>query len=149
MIIRAFLVQALIRFVPRAVGALAFCSLGFTLTACADMSDNVSSAFADPAKYDLYDCKQLETERKSLANRSAELQGLMEKAKTGVGGSVVAELAYRNDYIAVRGQSKFAEQAWQKNRCHESPPAPAAVSPAEAIKAKLKSKTKATGSGGK
>jgi hypothetical protein len=150
MIIHASLVQALlqalarpvVRFVLRGAVALAFCSLGFALTGCADMSDGVSTAFADPAKYELYDCKQLEAERKNLATRSAELQGLMEKARTGTGGTVVAELAYRNDYIAVRGQSKFAEEAWQKNRCHESPPGPAAVSPAEAIKAKLKSKQK-------
>jgi hypothetical protein len=106
------------------------------------MSDSVSTAFADPAKYQLYDCKQLETERKNLANRSAELQGLMEKAKTGVGGSVVAELAYRNDYIAVRGQSKFAEEAWQKNQCRETPPQPPAVDPTAAIKAKLRSKSR-------
>jgi len=96
--------------------------LGVALPGCADMSDNMSSAFADPAKYDLYECKQLETERKNLANRSAELQGLMAKAETGVAGSVVAELAYRNDYIAVRGQAKLAEEAWRRNKCHDSPP---------------------------
>ena len=82
----------------------------------------MSPAFADPAKYDLYDCKQLETERKGLANRTAELQGLMAKAETGVAGSVVAEIAYRNDYIAVRGQSKLAEEAWQQERCQDSTP---------------------------
>ena len=82
----------------------------------------MSLAFADPAKYDLYDCKQLEPERKRLAARSAELQGLMAKAETGVGGAVVAEVAYRNEYIAVRGQAKLAEQAWKKNRCRETLP---------------------------
>ncbi len=46
----------------------------------------------------------------------------MTKAETGVAGPVVAEMAYRNDYIAVRGQSKLAEEAWQKNRCQESKP---------------------------
>jgi hypothetical protein len=50
------------------------------------MGDSMSTAFADPAKYDLYDCKQLETERKNLATRAAELQGLMAKAETGVAG---------------------------------------------------------------
>ena len=111
------------------------------------MGDTMSTAFADPAKYDLYDCKQLETERKALANRSAELQGLMAKAETGVGGSVVGELAYRNEIIAVRGQSRFAEEAWQKNKCHETPaPAPAApAKPSASAKAKSKSKS---GSGG-
>jgi hypothetical protein len=107
-------------------------SLGIVLTGCADMSDNISSAFADPAKYDLYECKQLETERKNLANRSAELQGLMAKAETGAAGSVVAELAYRNDYIAIRGQTKLADEAWQRNKCHASAPAAASGSAAPA-----------------
>jgi hypothetical protein len=43
---------------------------------------------------------------------------------------VVAELAYRNEYIAVRAQSKLAEEAWQRNKCRETPaavPAPAAA----------------------
>ena len=67
------------------------------------MSDGVDlGAFVDPARYDFYDCKQLETERKTIAKPIEELQGLMAKADTGVAGPVVAELAYRNDYIADR-----------------------------------------------
>ncbi len=99
---------------------VAVLALAASLSACADMSENISTAFADPAKYELWDCKQLEPERKNLANRAAELQGLMAKAQTGVGGAVVAEMAYRNDYIAVRGQQKFAEEAWQRNKCQET-----------------------------
>jgi len=106
----------------RGLAALALVALGAGLSGCAGMSDTISPAFADPAKYDLYDCKQLETERKSLATRTAEVQGLMTKAETGVAGSVVAEMAYRNDYIALRGQSKLAEEAWQKNRCQDAKP---------------------------
>jgi hypothetical protein len=101
---------------------VAMALFGIALSGCADMSDSMTSAFADPAKYDLYECKQLEPERKNLANRAAELQGLMAKAETGVGGAVVAELAYRNDYIAVRGQQRLAEQAWQRNKCRETIP---------------------------
>jgi hypothetical protein len=112
----------------RALTALALLALGFGLSGCASVGENMSSAFADPAKYDLYECKQLEPERKNLANRAAELQGLMAKAETGVAGSVVAEVAYRNDYISVRAQQKLAEEAWQRNKCHETPPAaPAAA----------------------
>ena len=119
------------RFFPHCLAALALVALGAGLSGCAGMSDTISPAFADPAKYDLYDCKQLEPERKSLASRTAEVQGLMTKAETGVAGPVVAELAYRNEYIALRGQSKLAEEAWQKNRCHESQPEsrPAPVPP--------------------
>jgi hypothetical protein len=102
------------------------------LGGCADMSDSLTTAFADPAKYDLYECKQLEVERKNLANRAAELQGLMTKADSGVAGPVVAELAYRNDYVAVRGQARFAEEAWQRNKCRPSPPSAAAPASASA-----------------
>jgi hypothetical protein len=122
MIIRASLIQAFIQALPRATAAVALLSLGLSLSGCADMSERVSPAFADPAKYDLYDCKQLEAERKALTGRSAELQGLMAKADTGFAGPVVSELAYRNEYVAVRGQTHFADEAWRKNKCHESPP---------------------------
>jgi hypothetical protein len=105
-------------------------ALAWSLGGCAEMNETMTTAFADPAKYELYDCKQLESERKSLAARAAELQGLMAKADTGFAGPVVAEMAYRNDYIAIRGQSHFAEEAWQKNHCRETPqPPPPAVKP--------------------
>jgi hypothetical protein len=110
----------------RATTAAALVALGIGLAGCAEMSDSMTTAFADPAKYDLYECKQLETERKMLATRAAELQGLMAKAETGVGGTVVAELAYRNEYVSVRGQTRFADEAWQRNKCHPSPPPAAA-----------------------
>jgi hypothetical protein len=114
----------------RAAAAGAMLALGLGLSGCADMGDTLSTAFADPAKYELYDCKQLETERKTLAARSAELQGLMAKADTGLAGPLVAELAYRNEYVSVRGQARFAEEAWLRNKCHPSPPAaPAAAAP--------------------
>src|SRR5215470_18623524 len=105
----------------RALAALAVPALA--LGGCADMGDTMTQAFADPAKYELWDYKQLEPERKNLANKAAELQGLMAKAETGVAGPVVAELAYRNDYVAVRGQTRFADEAWRKNKCREGMPA--------------------------
>lgn len=113
------------------------------LCGCAGMSETVAPAFADPGKYELYDCKQLEAERKSLASRTADLKKLMDKAETGAGGAVVSELAYRNDYVSVRGQAQLAEDAWRRNKCRETPPeaaAPAAPpSPAAAAKPAPKS----------
>ena len=129
------------RLFQRSLAALALVALAAGLSGCAGMSDTIAPAFADPAKYELYNCKQLESERKSLATKTAELQGLMTKAETGVAGSVVAEVAYRNDYIAVRGQSKLADEAWQKNRCQESTPEAA---PAPAAKKGGRSKVSRT-----
>jgi hypothetical protein len=129
MIVRVSFLQPLVR----TAIAVALLALGAELSGCAEMSDSMTTAFADPAKYDLYECKQLETERKNLASRAAELQGLMAKADTGVAGPVIAELAYRNEYIAVRGQARFAEDAWRRGKCHIS--APVAAVPAVAAPA--------------
>jgi len=118
------------RTLSRAAVAAVLLAAGAGLAGCASMGDGMSTAFADPAKYQLYDCKQLETERKSLDTRAAELQGLIEKAQTGVAGPVVAEVAYRNDAVAVQGQRKFAEEAWRENKCRPSPPGPPAATPA-------------------
>jgi|SRR5665213_2119277 len=107
----------------RAATVLALLVLGFGLGGCAEMGDGMMSAFVDPARYELYDCKQLEAERKSQAARQAELQGLMAKADTGVAGPVVAELAYRNDYISIRAQAKLANEVWRRNKCQPTPPA--------------------------
>jgi hypothetical protein len=123
---------------PRAAKIAALFALGVGLSGCAEMSDGMTSAFADPAKYDLYDCKQLETERKNLATRMTQLQSLMAKAETGVGGPVVAELAYRNELIAVRGQARLADEVWQRNKCRASAPAAAAPATASAPAANLK-----------
>src|SRR4051794_20233155 len=83
--------------VSRSLAVLGLLALAAMLSGCAGMGDTMSSAFVDPAKYDLYECSQLEAERTKLAGRAAELQGLMAKAETGVAGPVVAELAYRNE----------------------------------------------------
>ena len=123
---------ARIRVAARALAGAAVLACVALLSGCADMSDGMTSAFADPAKYQLYDCKQLEAERKMLSNRMAELQGLMSKAQDGFAGPVVAEVAYRNEYIAVRGQAKNADEAWALNKCRETPTKAGAPTPAAA-----------------
>ena len=117
---------------PSASGAAAMLPLvlgiGLSLGGCAGVSDSFAlNAFADPAQYDLLDCKQLQDTRKSLAVRAAELQGLMAKADTGVAGPFVAEVAYRNDYISTRASAKLADEVWERDKCTEIPDKPAAA----------------------
>ncbi|MHB8268626.1 twin-arginine translocation pathway signal [Bradyrhizobium sp.] len=122
-----------LRLTSRTATAAALLVLCAGLCGCANVGDSfASSAFVDPAKYENFDCKQLETERKNLAVRTAELQGLIAKAETGTGGSVIGELAYRNDYISARASSKLAEETWQRNKCVASSPATATPAPAPA-----------------
>src|SRR3984885_16039206 len=126
------------RLTSRATAALLVlgAGLGAGLGGCADVGDSfASAAFVDPAKYEQFDCKQLEAERKTLATRTAELQGLIAKAQTGTGGSVVGELAYRNDYISARASTKLADETWQRNKCVASSPATATPAPAPAAPA--------------
>lgn len=118
-----------LRVFARAAISFALLALGAALSGCAGMSEGMTEGFADPAKYELYDCKQLEAERKSLAKRETDLQGLMAKADTGTAGPLVAELAYRNELISVRGQRHFADEAWRKSKCRETPPGAVATTP--------------------
>jgi hypothetical protein len=91
---------------------------GLSLAGCANVGDGFASgAFVDPAKYDLFDCKQLEAERKKLEACATELQGYIDKARTGTAGTVVGEVAYRNDYISTRASLKLANKAWERGKC--------------------------------
>ena len=108
-----------------ALGVLLAAALG----GCAGIGDSaVAVAFADPSKYDLYDCPQLETERKSLAKQIAEVDRLIAKAETGAGGAVVAEVAYRNNSLTLHANAKLADEAWVRNHC-DRPTAPPALPP--------------------
>jgi hypothetical protein len=111
------------RAITRASLFVFFVNLG----GCALVPDSVSDSMADPAKYDLYDCKQLEAARKSLAVQAAELEGLIAKAETGVGGSMIAEMAYRPDLAKVRSSAHLADKVWNREKCtataQPSPPA--------------------------
>jgi hypothetical protein len=132
---------SIVHFIPsrRAAAVLALLVSGVILSGCAKMGDGFASgAFVDPARYDYYDCKQLEGERKSLNNRVDTLQQLIDKANTGTGGAVVGELAYRNDYISARAQLKLLEENWRRNKCQESPPSPAGTSAPDQPPAKQK-----------
>jgi hypothetical protein len=90
------------------------------LSGCATGAVDESTFFVDPARYAMYDCKQLAPVRKTAAARIEELQGLMTKAETGPAGSVVAEMAYRPDYVSAQATLKSANAAWERNRCESA-----------------------------
>ena len=66
----------------------------------------------------------------------------MAKAQSGTAGPLVGELAYRNEIISLRGQTHFAEEAWRRNKCHETTPVTAAppAAPPPSVNAKTKPK---------
>ncbi len=91
------------------------------LSGCAT-NDATLSPFADPSRYDLYDCAQLNTARKPLADRLSELRGLMAKAETGAAGSLVSGVAYQSDFVATQAQLDLIDQNRRRNNCGEIPP---------------------------
>lgn len=132
------------RSLPRAVAMVSLLACAVQLGGCAGVGDSFASgAFVDPAKYEMFDCKQLETERRTLELRTAELQGLIDKANRGAAGMVVGEAVYRNDYISARASAKLVEEAWVKSKCVASPtvvatptPPPVPASPSKRSPAK-------------
>lgn len=115
----------------RTVSTVVLAASSISLAGCAGVGDSaLSGAFVDPAKYELYDCKQLEAERKSLEARSTELQGYIDKARTGTAGTVVGEVAYRNDYISTRASLKLANEAWERGKCVATAAPPPVTTPA-------------------
>ncbi len=112
-------------------------SAALALAGCAGTSASmqdvaVADAFVDPSIYEFYDCKQLATERATLTKRLADNQQLKDKARTGVAGSAVAELAYGNDTLSLRGQLRLVDRMWRRSRCDNEIVEPPASPPAHA-----------------
>ncbi len=97
------------------------CTVAATLGGCAT-GGVTSSLFVDPSRYDLYDCKQLATERVTVDAKVVQLEGLIAKAETGVAGGLVAGLAYQSDYGQARAQRDLIDQKRAMNNCAAEPP---------------------------
>lgn len=118
------------------VAAAAF--LALMLGGCATGGVS-SSAFVDPSRYDLYDCKQLITARDGANTRALELEGLIAKAETGVAGGLVSGLAYQSDYATARAQRDLIDQKLASNNCvAELAPPPLPPKPVTPAKRKRK-----------
>ena len=93
------------------------------LAGCAGTHVGSSAAFIDPARYDLYDCKQLNEEYAVVIKRELELSSLMAKAEQGPAGGLMAELGYRGDFVSIRARREQIEERMAQNNCPRiSPP---------------------------
>lgn len=97
--------------------------MGLALAGCAGTHVGSSAAFIDPARYDLYDCKQLNEEYAVVIKRELELSSLMAKAEQGPAGGLMAELGYRGDFVSIRARREQIEERMAQNNCPRiSPP---------------------------
>ncbi len=100
----------------------AFALFGLALAGCSTNADQLGSSFVDPARYALYNCQQLSTEYVSVVEKETELRGLMDRARQGVAGSMVAEAAYGGDYLTYHGRRMGIEEAARRDNCNLTAP---------------------------
>lgn len=99
------------------VTALALCG-------CTVSEDTASQLLVAPGNYDLYSCPQLVNTVNSLRGRKLELERLMARAETDIGGKVMSTMGYRPDYLRVRGELHSAETTLREKNCEMPPPTP-------------------------
>ena len=99
------------------LGACAFAAL---LAGCAGSVDDIGLVTVDPAKFTFYNCADLATRNKQVIKRERELRNLMERAEAGAGGALASALAYRSEYVSVRGELKLLQQVAVEKKCELS-----------------------------
>jgi hypothetical protein len=96
--------------------------LSLVVAGCSTNADQLGSAFVDPARYTLYNCQQLSAEYATVLEKEAELRGLMDRAREGVAGTVVAETAYGGEYLTYHGRRQGIEEAARRDNCSLTAP---------------------------
>ena len=72
---------------------------------------------AAPGKYDYLDCKGIAERTSANAQRTAELSGLMERARQDPMGPMVSNMVYRDEYNAKQADQLALRQAADQKRC--------------------------------
>jgi hypothetical protein len=92
------------RVVRLTVFVASIAALAALLAGCAMTDDQAGRFLVAPDKYVLYNCDEIARETQAAAARERELQQLIAKADVDAGGRLVSAVAYRPDYLSVRGE---------------------------------------------
>jgi hypothetical protein len=85
---------------------------------CDTISDEL---LADPSRYTIYACGNIDAEMKATRGRVIELGQLMSRASQATGGEVVNVVAYRSEYFQNKSRlTALAKMAAQKRCAAES-----------------------------
>jgi hypothetical protein len=104
------------------------------LGGCASTDDTASKLLVAQGDYDLYSCPQVVNLVTGLKARKAELEKLMARAETDIGGKMMSAMGYRPDYLRVIGELKSAETTMREKHCEVPPPPAPAAAPKAAAK---------------
>jgi hypothetical protein len=117
-----------------AIGAAALAAL--MLSACAMSDDKVGRLLVAPDKFVLYTCPEIAEKAKTTAARESELERLMAKAGPETDGRLVSTIAYRPEYLSLRGEMNELRSAAAAKNCKFVPGAENAAVPAPDIPAR-------------
>lgn len=113
------------------LGAGAAGLVSSSVPAHAQINLDRSEFYADPSKYALYGCPNIEQVRPGIVARLAQLEGLIAKAKMSPGGGLIAELAYSDEYKANQGDLRNIDARARELNCPPPQPSKAAPAPQE------------------
>jgi len=94
--------------------------LGGAVMASAD-DDTISNFLVAPGKYILFNCQQLDVQAKANQRRIAELEALMAKS----GSEFANAVAYRPEYLQLRGEMTDMRREAADKKCKTTPGASA------------------------
>ena len=94
-----------------------------TLSGCAASDDASGRFLVQPERYQLYSCTELAVAAQGVGARQLELEGLMAKAGPDASGRFVSTIAYRPEYLQLRGQMNEIRRSSAEKNCKFNPDA--------------------------
>jgi hypothetical protein len=91
------------------------------LSGCAASDDTSGRFLVQPDKYQLYSCRELDEAAKTVGARQLELEGEMAKAGPDASGRFVSNIAYRPEYLQLRGQMNEIHRTSAEKKCKFNP----------------------------
>ena len=91
------------------------------LAGCTASDDTAARFLVAPDLYVLYNCPQLADAAQTNATRQRELEKLMAKADTDSSGRVVSGMAYRPEYVQLRGEMSELRKEAATKHCRFTP----------------------------
>jgi hypothetical protein len=95
------------------IGALA----SALLSGCAASDDASGRFLVQPDRFQLYSCRQLAEAAQSFVERLQQLEEVMTKAGSDATGRAVSNMAYRPEYLQLRGMMNEIRRTAAEKKC--------------------------------
>ena len=87
------------------------------LVGCTSALESPITVFADPGRYEFFNCEQLAVHRVAVKARQQELKQLMDRAEQSTGGRLVNVIAYKGDYVAATEELQVIDMTLRVKKC--------------------------------